>query len=143
MTLWASRYVGAPFLDMGRSLNGLDCWGLVRLVLAERAGLDLPFYDGVSPFDGPVVRDCFRAEIATGQWLPVMRGQQRELDVVIMRGRVSAGGMVTSAETHVGVMVSAHDVLHVEPGVECLIERLDSPRLGNRVSRLLRHESLA
>jgi len=33
---WASTYVGIPYRFAGRDRAGCDCWGLVRLVLAER-----------------------------------------------------------------------------------------------------------
>jgi hypothetical protein len=39
---WAGQYVGIPFADLGRDRHGCDCWGLVRLILAEQAGLTLP-----------------------------------------------------------------------------------------------------
>ncbi len=31
---WVSGYVGVPWLDRGRTADGADSWGLVRLVLA-------------------------------------------------------------------------------------------------------------
>jgi len=43
---WIADYVGLPFKAHGRERNGVDCWGLVRLVLAERFRLALPSYAG-------------------------------------------------------------------------------------------------
>lgn len=37
-------YVGLPFADKGRTAEGADCWGGVRLVLAELRGIVLPDY---------------------------------------------------------------------------------------------------
>ena len=36
------KYLGLPFAD--HSQGGLDCWGLVRHILAEECGLVLPTY---------------------------------------------------------------------------------------------------
>lgn len=30
------KYLGTPYLHGGRSLEGLDCWGLIKLVYADR-----------------------------------------------------------------------------------------------------------
>jgi cell wall-associated NlpC family hydrolase len=39
---WTNEYVGIPFLVRGRTHEGCDCWGLVRLVEAERFECFLP-----------------------------------------------------------------------------------------------------
>jgi cell wall-associated NlpC family hydrolase len=42
MTL--ADFVGLPFRDHGRDRTGADCWGGVRMVLAELRGIVLPDY---------------------------------------------------------------------------------------------------
>ncbi len=42
---WAGHYIGLPFLERGRDpKKGLDCWGLVRLILREQFDHRLPSY---------------------------------------------------------------------------------------------------
>ena len=48
---WTSRYVGIPFVDGGRGIDGLDCWGLFLLVYLEQFGIELPSYGEISAMD--------------------------------------------------------------------------------------------
>ena len=43
---WSATYIGAPWSARGRDRDGLDCWGLVRLVYRDRLFRDLPDYQG-------------------------------------------------------------------------------------------------
>lgn len=51
-----SPFIGLPFRDHGRDRSGVDCWGLVRLVLADLRGIVLPDYgqgySDTGDFDG-------------------------------------------------------------------------------------------
>lgn len=51
-----AAFVGLPFADHGRSRDGADCWGGVRMVLAEMRGIVLPDYGagyaGTGDFEG-------------------------------------------------------------------------------------------
>jgi probable lipoprotein NlpC len=40
---WSNNFVGIPFADKGRSIEGADCWGLVVLVL-ESFEIIVPSY---------------------------------------------------------------------------------------------------
>lgn len=37
-----NKYLGLPYLNMGRDIKGLDCWGLVMIIFNNEKGIDLP-----------------------------------------------------------------------------------------------------
>ena len=103
---WFSRYIGLPFDDGGRGPHGYDCWGLVRAVYADRLGVDLPSYGEISARD--LARIARQMETAKDDgWRQI--GTPRALDVVLMRSGRGGARVV-----HVGVMVDANRLLHVE-----------------------------
>jgi cell wall-associated NlpC family hydrolase len=84
---WAARYIGVPFVELGRSILGADCWGLRRLILAERFQLELPDYTGyrgTSRADAAEIRRLLEGARQSGDWLPVPAGQEREGDGIEM-----------------------------------------------------------
>ena len=104
--MWTNDYVGLPWRERGRDREGLDCWGLVRLVLAEQRGIDLPSYAG----DYASTEE--RAEIAaliagrsSGMVEPVAAGAERPFDLIQLRDG--------DAPTHIGLVVAAGDMLHI------------------------------
>lgn len=47
MSHWAAKYIGLPYVPGGREKDGVDCWGLLRLIYKEEMQLDLPLLPGV------------------------------------------------------------------------------------------------
>ena len=42
---WAEDWLGIPYESSGRSLKGLDCWGLVYCLYKNLFGIELPKID--------------------------------------------------------------------------------------------------
>ena len=45
---WCAQYIGLPFVEGGRDRSGLDCYGLLRLVINERYAGSVPEYEGIA-----------------------------------------------------------------------------------------------
>jgi cell wall-associated NlpC family hydrolase len=141
MSAWWQEYVGLPFRFDGRDRSGIDCWGLVRLVFAERAGIDLPSYGEIRASDLARVAEIMTAARHLPPWqMEVPVPKARALDVVLMLGRRRGQA---AERMHVGVMVDAARVLHVEAETAAVVVPLDHPQLRRRVCGVFRHEDLA
>jgi cell wall-associated NlpC family hydrolase len=119
------RFVGIPYLDKGRSMAGLDCWGLLWLVYRELRGIELPSYAE------SYVTGADRAEMARliadelDEWQEVAATEEQKFDGVLMR----EGTFIR----HIGLVTSPGQLLHVSSGQTSRIERYRSGVLANRV----------
>ncbi len=122
---WWGKYIGVPFVDGGRTIaDGLDCWGLFRLVYAERLGVDLPTYGEISAKDLMAVARAMRS--GADRWRGVVK--PRALDGVLMRFYNS------SNNGHCGVMVSAKAMLHTEAAISAAVVPLDHFSVRDRIA---------
>lgn len=129
---WQEKYVGLPFKDFGRDFGGVDCWGLVRLVLARECGIDVPTYGEISARDLIRVTSTIAHDSDADPWLPVERHAVKPFDVVLMRGR----------PMHVGIMTARDRVLHVEERTSAVLLPLKHPSIATRIISFRRHRDL-
>ena len=132
MRPWTERYVGLPFTDFGRDFNGVDCWGLVRLVLWKEAGVEVPTYGEISAHDLIRVTQTIEMESSIEPWHPVERDELKPFDVALMRGR----------PLHVGVMATPTQMLHVEERISVVLLPLKHPSIDRRLLGFRRHREL-
>lgn len=123
-------YVGIPFRERGRDrAAGLDCWGLVRLVLLDCLGVELPAFDTVHSFQTEAIRDAAAAEVVSGRWVPVPAAEMAALDVALFDGGA-----------HCGLICNPFGpaFLHTQPGRSSCIERLTGTLWARRLAGIHR-----
>ncbi|WP_296741454.1 NlpC/P60 family protein [Mesorhizobium sp.] len=130
---WSSGYIGLPWLDLGRTRAGVDCWGLVRLPYLDRRGIDLPSYTDIwsSSSDRAEVAAIIANDKTQLPWREVPIGAEREFDLVLFR---RAG-----LECHVGIVAEAGQMLHIVDGALSCVERFDRGRWRAKHTCSLRH----
>ncbi|MBR9764816.1 MAG: C40 family peptidase [Rhodobacteraceae bacterium] len=116
MMHWATRYVGIPYVDGGRDVSGLDCWGVLQLVYRERLKVDLPTYGDISARD--LRRIAREIGSASDMWPWADAPVPREMDVAVM----AAPGR--RFPVHVGVVLRGGQLLHSEAASGCCIVQL-------------------
>jgi cell wall-associated NlpC family hydrolase len=132
---WASRYVGLPFKDGGRDFKGVDCWGLVRLVLAQEHGIALPSYGEIGADEIARVAEKIAEESALDPWRQVDKADARAFDVVVMLRR--------KQPVHIGILTTPNTVLHIERKIFAVNLPLDHRSLAARPMLFFRHKDLA
>ncbi|OFX06356.1 MAG: hypothetical protein A3E78_11705 [Alphaproteobacteria bacterium RIFCSPHIGHO2_12_FULL_63_12] len=147
---WASAYIGLPYRANGRERDGVDCWGLVRLVLAEHAAVDVPDYGEVDAADLLRVAGRFRRDSQSGPWRRVEPDQDQAFDVVLMKARVRENDRFARVPAHCGVIVRPGFMLHIQKKTMSAIvpyRDSDSARahvsVVHRVIGVYRHGALA
>lgn len=126
---WLDAYLDLPFVEGGRSRAGVDCYGLLRLVLAERFGCDIPEDPAGARRAGmdraSVAGLAARIEAARAEWRELRRDDIRPGAAILLR--------VEGRPLHVGVVLNDRAFLHAEPGAGVHAERWDGARWASRV----------
>lgn len=143
---WAASYVGLPYRDRGRARDGLDCWGLLCLVYAERCGIVLPAFDGLGWHDfaaaaadraGAAALARFMANHMEG-WAPIPAMPRERASWPALR-ECDAIHLTTMGEpVHCGVVLAPPWFLHIEEGIDSCIEDWTAIRFRNRVAGFYR-----
>jgi len=116
------NYIGIPFQANGRSRDGLDCWGLVRLIYEEQYQIDLPSF--TSDYD---IEDDDRIKELISQYQEGWEETDipKEGSVVLFK--------ILGELTHIGIMISNKHFIHVREGSNTVIDNIEGFRWKNRV----------
>lgn len=132
---WVGAYVGLPYQAQGRTRAGSDCYGLMRLVLADIYGITIPAYDSGYDLDKgragwPEVSEAITVGLT--EWTPVERADVRIGDGVVFR--------IAGRPLHIGLIVGTGPLrfLHQEEKLDSVIEPVDSVVWQRRLSGFYR-----
>lgn len=128
---WVAQYIGLPYAELGRSRDGVDCWGLVKLVLSEQLGLQT--MDCVTEYsdvgDRIVVPPLIR-RMQEKEWVRVEEPQEFDTLIFNIRGQ----------PMHVGLVVNADSFLHSPEGkMLSALERYTDRIWARRIEGFYRH----
>lgn len=120
--MWANNYIGIPFKYKGRTKEGLDCWGLARLIYQNEYSITLPsLSDNYEDSDVERIADLI-AQYKEG-W--ESSNEPSEGDVVLFR--------VMGNVSHIGVAVSKTHFIHAKEGYDSAVEAFESPYWKKRI----------
>jgi cell wall-associated NlpC family hydrolase len=127
---WVAGYLDIPFVEAGRDRLGADCYGLVRLVLAEQFGVAIPLASAgawTSDLDKAGRADlAARVQAVLADWREVPRDRIAPGDVLLLR--------VEGRPLHVGVALDgAGAFLHTEIDIGPHIADWNGARWSRRV----------
>lgn len=129
--IWVGHYIGLPFKEHGRDRKGVDCWGLVRLVMAEQFDISLPSY--ATHYDSTTREDQLAPLIEEERkwWIPIKPDDARLGDVVVLRMR--------GQPIHVSLVIEPGRMLHAEIGIGSVLDSYQNARWSLRVTGFYRY----
>lgn len=118
----------------GRDYNGVDCYGLIYLIYKEQFKIEL------NPFSGIFTDQSAKTMLQIAEVMNKDRDNWnspkdiKPFDMLQLRtGRHAF---------HVGIAIDEKRMIHVEEGINAVIERITSPIWKNRIEWIYRHKSL-
>lgn len=120
--MWSNNYIGIPFKYKGRTEEGLDCWGLARLIYKNEYNITLPsFSDEYSDSDTARIEELI-AQYKEG-WESIDTPSEGTAVLFKIMGR----------ESHIGIAISGTHFIHAREGYDSAIEAFESPYWKRRI----------
>jgi cell wall-associated NlpC family hydrolase len=124
------EYVGIPFKKHGRDRDGLDCWGLFRMIYSEQLGITLPSYE--NEYNDPLNRVAVSNVVSrkVHQWDRIK--DEAIGDGILLR--------IVGHPMHVGIVISEKYMIHCLPNIGVCIEDYKSRIWRKRIIGFYRYQ---
>lgn len=126
-------YLNIPFVERGRTLYGLDCYGLCRMIFQDQRGIELPSYaeEYATTTDAEEIMALCRGEVAT-RWREVPVAEATLFDGVIFR--------IMGQPIHFGLVLDSPYFIHTMKNHWSGVERWDGLLWQQRLTRVVRYD---
>lgn len=130
---WVNKYVGIPYKDRGRDYEGVDCFGIVQLVLLEEFQKFPPDYADYTDRATLENRAAYISNcLCDGKWIRVDGQVILPGDMLLFR--------ILNIPCHVGLVINDTHMLHCQKGTNSCIERYTTMSWGRRLVGAFRFE---
>lgn len=120
--MWYNKYIGIPYVEKGRTIEGTDCWGLVRLIYKNEYNIDLPSFA-----DEYIPKDVAHISELVNQY---NEGWEK-LDTAYEGVGVLFN--IVGHASHMGVMIDSTKFIHSIEGANTSIGDINSPKWKRRL----------
>lgn len=120
-----SKYIEIPYENKGRSFEGADCWGLVRLVYLHEYQIQLSSFTNeyTDASESENVKEVIRYGKSLVKYKEKSSPEYGDIIIFKFKGN----------PCHVGIFIGDNKVLHIMKGTNSVCERLNSIRLKGRI----------
>ena len=132
---WAADYIGIEFNCNGRTREqGLDCYGLLRLVYLEQASITLESFDEIYSAIGDHAGIMAASATRKTHWLKV-NDTINPMDLLVFN--------IRGFPVHVGLALNKKMMLHTQKGHASVIENYTCHKWRNRLEGAYRWPTLS
>ena len=114
-----SKYIGRPYLKMGRGIRGFDCYGLVRAI-AKDEGYPLPDYEYEGNTENMFADNFYKSVFG------INKSERQAGDIVVLRYPVEN-------EIHIGTLLNREEFIHTSKKAGVIISRLSDQWFARRI----------
>ncbi|MCQ2082740.1 MAG: NlpC/P60 family protein [Lachnospiraceae bacterium] len=122
MYSWVNKYVGIPFVSLGRTMEGCDCYGLIRLILLNEYNYKLPLL--TAGYSDALETD--KTSTLFQDNVPLIISQKIEAPEEKAVALIQTRGLLS----HVALYAGDDYIIHARHKTGVVCERLTSPWLS-------------
>ncbi len=130
-----NKYIGLPYRESGRSIEGVDCFGLIRLIYKEVREIELPGFEEVG-YNNKTWHNSKGKDITDNIGSKLLRVNP---PYGLYDGIIFYKYIGSRIADHIGMYLGNNKFIHIEENSTSMISRLESTPYEHRIYAALRY----